>query len=51
MGRPSDYKTKQKEQILSFIKSKKDVHVTASDIVMFLSRENTPVGTATVYRY
>lgn len=51
MSRPSDYKTKQKEQILSFIKSKKDVHVTASDIVMFLSRENTPVGTATVYRY
>lgn len=49
--RPSDYKTKQKEKILNFLKENSNRHVTASDIISYLSNGEDSVGSATVYRY
>lgn len=49
--RPTDYKTKQKEIILSFFIENKDKHLTASDIVNHINSIGENVGTATVYRY
>ena len=49
--RPSDYKTKQKEKILNFLKENSDKHVTAAEIISFLNDTNESVGSATVYRY
>ncbi|MGN0622228.1 MAG: Fur family transcriptional regulator [Porcipelethomonas sp.] len=49
--RPSAYNTKQKEKIFNYIKNNSNRHITAAEIVSYLSREETPVGTATVYRY
>ena len=45
----ADYKTKQRELILSYLKNTELPHVTAGDIAAHLRSEN-PVGTATVYR-
>ncbi len=49
--RPSDYKTKQKDIILKFLKDNSNKHVTASEIISFLSNGESSVGSATVYRY
>lgn len=49
--RPSDYKTKQKEKILKFLNDNKDRHVTASEIIAYLSCGENSVGSATIYRY
>ena len=48
--RPSDYKTKQKEKILKFLNDNKDRHVTASEIIAYLSCGENSVGSATIYR-
>ncbi len=44
-------RTKQKTVILEFIKSNKDVHVKAEDILEGLRQQGEPVGKATVYRF
>lgn len=49
--RPTDYKTKQKETILSFFLKNKDRHLTAAEIVRHINESGENVGTATVYRY
>lgn len=46
----ADYKTKQKELILSYLKECPLPHVTAGDISLHLKNSGSPVGTATVYR-
>lgn len=46
----ADYKTKQKELILSYLKNCPLPHVTAGDISLHLKNSGSPVGTATVYR-
>ena len=43
-----EYKTKQKEKILSYLNSKKDYVVSANDIIKDLGKE---VSKATIYRY
>lgn len=45
------YKTKQKQIILEYIKSSKDKHITAAEIVAHLNSAGTSVGVTTVYRY
>ncbi len=47
----ADYKTKQGEMILSYLKSCPLPHVTAGDIVMHLNTCGCRIGTATVYRW
>lgn len=51
MGRASNYNTKQKEYILEVLKSFGDQHITAGELSQCLQKQNTPVGTATIYRY
>ena len=43
-----EYKTKQKEKILSYLNSKKDYVVSANDIIKDLGKD---VSKATIYRY
>lgn len=46
----ADYKTKQRELILSYLQSCPLPHVTAGDIVLHLRDNGASVGAATVYR-
>lgn len=50
MKRDSGYNTKQKENLLAFLIRNKDKHITVQEISAYLSFEETPVGTATIYR-
>lgn len=47
----SRYKTKQKQIILSFIKSLNDKSVSIHQISRYLEEKGTYVGTSTIYRY
>ncbi len=46
----ADYRTKQRELIISYLKSCPLPHVTAGDIVLHLRSEGAKIGLATVYR-
>ncbi len=46
----ADYKTKQREQIISYLKNSPQPHVSAGDIAVHLRGASGSVGTATVYR-
>lgn len=50
MDKSIHYKTKQMEELLSFLKSVKGKHVTVSDICNYFQKERIPVGMTTVYR-
>lgn len=50
MPRKPGYCTKQKEQILDYLQSHPQQHVTAAALLHALTENGTPVGTATVYR-
>lgn len=47
----TQYKTKQMSEILSYLKSNRECHVTVSDITRYFSANNIKVGTTTVYRH
>ncbi len=51
MKQSTGYKTRQKEQILHYLKAHEGQHVTAQELSRHLSDSDTPVGTATIYRY
>jgi len=51
VSRPSQYKTKQSEAILSYIASSPDAHVTAKQIVAHFENCGTSIGLTTVYRH
>ena len=44
------YKTKQREYILAFLQNSAGRHITVAELVRHLQDNETPVGTATVYR-
>lgn len=46
-----EYKTRQKQAILEFLKKNKDNHVTVNDISVYLENNNCHVGVTTIYRY
>lgn len=46
----SQYKTKQMEEILAYLKSVQGSHVTVNDICGHFKKEGIAVGTTTVYR-
>lgn len=50
MRNGSGYNTKQKENILAFLKSSGDCHKNVREISDYLASNGTPVGTATIYR-
>lgn len=50
MGRKGPYKTKQRDELLAFLKTVPGQHITARDVCQHLKQQGTPIGTATVYR-
>ena len=50
MARKSQYQTKQKACLLSYLESHPSKHITAGELVHALTEEGTPLGAATVYR-
>lgn len=51
MSQENTYRTKQKEYILQFLKGNQDKHLTVEMILIYLKKNNTPVGKSTVYRF
>lgn len=47
----SQYKTKQREALLSYLMSLPGEHVTAADVCAHFRDEGASIGTATVYRH
>ncbi len=46
----SEYKTKQKEILLDYLRQHSSSHLTAGEISAHLRESGSPVGTSTVYR-
>ncbi len=46
----SEYKTKQKEILLDYLRQNSDSHLTAGEISSHLRESGSPLGTSTVYR-
>ena len=44
------YKTKQREVLLSYLRSTAGNHITAGDVCEYFKEQGTPIGQATVYR-
>lgn len=44
------YKTRQREEILAFLRTIPATHFTAADVCTFFKEHEIPVGTTTVYR-
>lgn len=50
MSRSTQYKTKQKQDILNYLKLKSGENVDVNDIIQYLDKVGTPIAIATVYR-
>lgn len=46
-----NYNTRQKECILEILKEHQELHITAAELGKRLEEQQTPVGTATIYRF
>ena len=44
------YRTRQREELLSFLASRAGKHVTAGEIVEYFQQSERSIGTATIYR-
>lgn len=45
------YKTKQRANILNYLKQNNNKHITAEDIINHFKKIGTPIGKSTIYRY
>ena len=50
MNTKSQYKTKQHEELLAFLESMKDTHITVHAVCSYFKSHGKAIGTATVYR-
>ena len=50
MSEKMKYKTKQREEVLTYLKTVPGQHVTVADIVRYMRDKGSSVGTTTVYR-
>ena len=50
MGDKGQYKTRQREEVLSYLRSAAGQHVTANEVCSYFKLQGRPMGTATVYR-
>ncbi len=50
MNSKPKYKTRQRDILLSYLKSVSGVHITAADACDYFKREGIPIGQSTVYR-
>ena len=51
MAKKAQYKTKQMTELLTFLKSVPDSHVTVNDISSYFKDQGIQIGTTTVYRH
>lgn len=51
MNKNKVYKTKQKTEILDYLKSVKNTHINVQEIFNYLNSINKPVGVTTIYRH
>lgn len=51
MAKKAQYKTKQMTELLTFLKSVPDSHVTVNDICSYFKDQGIQIGTTTVYRH
>ncbi len=51
MAQKAKYKTKQMEELLTYLKSVPGQHVTVHDICAYFQEKGTPIGMTTVYRH
>ena len=45
------YKTQQREELLSYLKTVAGSHITAAQVCEYFHEQGKPIGTATVYRH
>ena len=50
MSEKSQYKTRQREELLDYLRSTGSEHVTVGELCGHFQRRGRPIGTATVYR-
>ncbi len=50
MATNTQYKTKQSEELLSYLRTTKGSHITANDIVAHFEAQGKKIGLATIYR-
>ena len=50
MSEKSQYKTRQREELLSFLRTTDSDHITVNEVCGHFQRCGCPIGTATVYR-
>lgn len=50
MNSRSKYKTKQRDILLSFFRSKPGEHITANDVCEHFKEQGAPIGQSTIYR-
>lgn len=51
MNNKTNYKTKQKNEIIEYLKKMKGKHITVSDICAYFKDNGISVGTTTIYRH
>ncbi len=51
MSEKSQYKTRQREELLSFLRTTDSDHITVNEVCGHFQRCGCPIGTATVYRH
>ena len=51
MSEKNSYKTRQREELLSFLRTTESEHVTVGEVCGHFQRCGCPIGTATVYRH
>ena len=51
MSEKSTYKTKQREELLRYLRATPAKHITVGDVCGHFQRCGCPIGTATVYRH
>lgn len=50
MADKNQYKTRQREELLHYLRSAEQEHITVGDVCNHFQRSGNPIGTATVYR-
>lgn len=51
MSEKNTYKTRQRDELLSFLRTTESRHVTVGEVCSHFQRCGCPIGTATVYRH
>ena len=50
MSNRKHYQTKQRDELLTFLKDRSGQHITVSDICEHFKSKDKPIGTTTIYR-